>query len=348
MPASDLPPTLRDQRGRPLRQLRVSVTDRCNLRCNYCMPEEDYAWLPREQILTLEETARLVALFVEAGVRGVRVTGGEPLLRRDLDQFIARVAELPGVEDLAMTTNAVHLGGHARRLRAAGLGRLTVSLDTLDAARFAALTRRDRLGEVLAGLDAADAAGFTGTKLNVVVQRGFNEDEIPALLAFGRERGYQVRFIEYMDVGGATQWARDKVVPREEILARAGAAHGTVEEVPRTDAAPADRYRLADGTVFGVIASTTRPFCATCDRSRITADGSWFRCLYARDGTQLRDLLREQGEDAVRLALRTGWGRRADAGAEDRQALRQARGPLQAPGRRADEDPLLEMRTRGG
>jgi cyclic pyranopterin phosphate synthase len=337
-----------DPRQRPLRQLRLSVTDRCNLRCNYCMPEELYAWLPRPQILSLEELAQVAEVFVGLGVRGVRLTGGEPLLRRNLTELVARLAELDGVEDLALTTNAVHLASHARALRAAGLHRLTISLDTLDPQRFAALTRRDRFSEVLAGMDAAESSGFRGTKLNVVAQRGFNDDEFPALLSFGRERGIQVRFIEYMDVGGATAWTQSKVVSRAEILQRIEAVHGPCREVERVDAAPADRFQLEDGTEFGIIASTTQPFCATCDRSRVTADGSWFRCLYAREGTSLRDILREQGVDAVREAIRSAWSERRDAGAETRFELREDRGPLQQPGRPADEDPLLEMRTRGG
>ncbi|MCH2101404.1 MAG: GTP 3',8-cyclase MoaA, partial [Planctomycetes bacterium] len=308
---------LLDQRRRPLRQLRLSVTDRCNLRCDYCMPEEDYAWLPRPKILSLEELAQIAEIFVGAGVRGVRLTGGEPLLRKNLTELIARLASLPALEDLAMTTNAVHLSRHARALRTAGLKRLTLSLDTLRPERFAALTRRDRFDEVLAGIHSASEAGFSGTKMNVVVQRDFNFDELPDLLAFGRDRDIEVRFIEYMDVGGATAWTQGKVVSRAEILAKLKESYGPIEEVPRTDAAPADRYELADGTVFGIIASTTQPFCSTCDRSRVTADGSWFRCLYAREGTSLRDLLREQGPDAVRAAIQVSWAARSDAGAEE-------------------------------
>lgn len=339
---------LLDQRQRPLRQLRLSVTDRCNLRCHYCMPEEEYAWLPRPQILSLEELAEIATVFVDCGVRGVRLTGGEPLLRKNLTELVARLAEIPEIEDLALTTNAVHLPRHAHALRAAGLQRLTISLDTLDSARFAALTRRDRFDEVLAGIAAASEAGFEGTKMNVVVQRDFNMDELPALLDFGRTHRIQVRFIEYMDVGGATAWAQDKVVSRAEILSVLASTHGEIQEVARTDAAPADRFQLDDGTVFGIIASTTQPFCASCDRSRVTADGTWFRCLYAREGTSLRDLLRESGPSAVREAITSAWSDRQDAGAEQRFALREQRGPLQLPGRPADEDPLLEMRTRGG
>ena len=337
-----------DPRQRPLRQLRLSVTDRCNLRCNYCMPEEHYAWLPRPKILSLEELAQVAEVFVDLGVRGVRLTGGEPLLRRNLAELVARISGIAGVEDLALTTNAVHLASHAAALRAAGLHRITVSLDTLDPQRFAELTRRDRFNEVMAGLDAAEATGFRGTKLNVVAQRGFNDDEFPALLSFGRERGIQVRFIEYMDVGGATAWAQSKVVSRAEILQSIEAVHGPCTEVPRVDAAPADRFRLEDGTEFGVIASTTQPFCASCDRSRVTADGSWFRCLYAREGTSLRDILRDQGVEALRATIVSAWSERRDAGAEARFDLLEKRGPLQQPGRPADEDPMLEMRTRGG
>lgn len=337
-----------DTRQRPLRQLRLSVTDRCNLRCNYCMPEEHYAWLPKPKILSLEELAQVTEVFVSLGVRGVRLTGGEPLLRRNLTELVARIASLAGVEDLALTTNAVHLARDAAALRSAGLHRLTISLDTLDPKRFAELTRRDRFHEVMAGMDAAEAAGFERTKLNVVAQRGFNDDEFPALLSFGRERNIQVRFIEYMDVGGATAWAQSKVVSRAEILQRIEAVHGPCSEVPRVDAAPADRFQLEDGTEFGIIASTTQPFCATCDRSRVTADGSWFRCLYAREGTSLRDILRDQGPDAVRAAVVSAWTERRDAGAEARFELREKRGPLSQPGRPADEDPMLEMRTRGG
>lgn len=339
---------LLDQRARPLRQLRVSVTDRCNLRCEYCMPELDYVWLPRPQILSLEEVQQVVQVFVELGVEGVRLTGGEPLLRRDLDALVRSLAETSGIRDLAMTTNAVLLADQAAALRAAGLQRLTVSLDTLDAARFAQLTRRDRFAEVMAGLQAAEEVGFRGTKINTVVQRGFNDDELVALLGFARERKLEIRFIEYMDVGGATHWQASRVVSKVEILHTLEQAFGSIREVPRRDAAPADRFELEDGTRFGIIASTTAPFCSSCDRSRLTADGTWFRCLYARHGDSLRDLLRDEGMEAVRARVMEAWQARADAGAEERLALQERRGPLQEPGRPAGDDPLLEMRSRGG
>jgi len=344
---SDLP-ILLDRRQRPLRQLRLSVTDRCNLRCGYCMPEDEYVWLRREQILSLEELAQLARVFVQSGVRGIRLTGGEPLLRRGLTQLVAELAGIPGLQDIALTTNAVHLAEHAAALRAAGLQRLTISLDTLQRERFAELTRRDRFAEVMQGLDAAESAGFHSTKLNVVLQRGWNDDELEALLRFGQERQLEVRFIEYMDVGGATHWAMQKVVSHAEILQRLRASFGEIQAVTRTDAAPADRFQLADGTVFGIIASTTRPFCGSCDRSRVTADGTWFRCLYARTGTPLRDVLRRDGLECVRDLIHELWAGRTDAGAEERLALRDERGPMQQPGRPADDDPMLEMRTRGG
>jgi len=338
---------LRDACDRPLRNLRLSVTDRCNLRCEYCMPEENFAWMPQAQLLTLEELRDIASTFVDLGVERVRLTGGEPLLRRDLAVLVRYLAELPGVKDIAMTTNGLLLHRHAKELKEAGLKRLTFSLDTLDHQRFARLTKRDRLEEVLQGMRSANEAGFKGSKINTVVQRGFNDAEIGPLLDFGRRHQMEVRFIEYMDVGGATQWSMDQVMSRDDILAVVAATHGAVEEVPRTDAAPADRFRLADGTVFGVIASTTQPFCSTCDRSRVTADGHWFHCLYARQGFDLRTPLRLAGKQAVKDAVSAGWPARDDRGAEARLAMTE-RGPLQTPGRKADDDPHLEMRTRGG
>lgn len=336
-----------DQCGRPLRNLRLSVTDRCNLRCEYCMPEENFAWMPQARLLTLEELADIASIFVELGVERVRLTGGEPLLRRDLHVLVRYLAELGGVKDLAMTTNGLLLHRHAKELKEAGLKRLTFSLDTLDHQRFARLTKRDRLDEVLKGIRAAQEAGFVGSKINTVVQRGFNDAELGPLLDFARDHQMEVRFIEYMDVGGATQWSMDQVVSRDQILSILSATHGAIEEVKRTDSAPADRFRLADGTVFGIISSTTQPFCATCDRSRVTADGHWFHCLYAMDGFDLRTPLRLQGKQAVRDAVSQAWPHRADRGAEKRLDMAK-RGPLQDPGRNADDNPHLEMRTRGG
>ena len=363
-----------DQLGRPLRNLRVSVTDRCNLRCGYCMPEADYEWLPKAQLLTFEEIATLVDVFMDVGVERVRLTGGEPLLRRDLPSLVSRLRSLrrpaeAGLRDIAMTTNGLGLADQAPALRAAGLDRLTISLDSLQRERYRTLTRRDGLGQALAGIEAAAAAGFSGTKLNTVVMRGVNDDEVPALVDFARERGLEARFIEYMDVGGATRWSAEQVVPRAEILERIAEAHGAVQPVapgeraagergpngevqaagvsPTGASAPAERFRLDDGTVFGVIASTTAPFCSLCDRARLTADGRWFTCLYATDGKDLRQPLRAGASRAELVAeLHRAWGLRTDRGAEERLALAERRRPSDVQTLR--RDPHLEMHTRGG
>jgi cyclic pyranopterin phosphate synthase len=338
---------VRDTFGRRLRNLRISVTDRCNLRCGYCMPEEEYVWLPREEILHFEEISRLVDVFVGLGVDKVRLTGGEPLLRRDLPQLIRLLAAKPGVRDLAITTNGVLLAEHAAALREAGLHRVTVSLDTLKPDRFAALTRRTTHAQVLEGLAAVPRAGFTGTKLDTVLMRGVNDDEMADLVEYARTVPAEVRFIEYMDVGGATRWTREQVVSRAEMLERLTRRYGHIEPVAETTTAPADRYRLPDGTIFGIISSTTAPFCADCDRSRLTADGMWYLCLYAMAGTDLRGPLRGGASSEALAALITGgWRARTDRGAEDRLARRD-RAPLVQIGA-LKRDPHLEMHTRGG
>ncbi len=336
-----------DRHLRPLRSLRLSLTDRCNLRCAYCMPAEEYHWLPRADILHFEELSTLVDAFQSLGVDRLRLTGGEPLLRKDLPDLVRMLVTKPGLRDLAMTTNALRLDRHADELRAAGLHRLTVSLDTLSPERFRKLTRRDDLERVLTGLEAAQQAGFTGTKINMVVMRGFNDDELVTMLAAGRRFGAQVRFIEYMDVGGAGGWAMAQVVPKDEILARLAEAYGGAPEPqPGRGSAPAREYQLPDGDRFGLIASTTEPFCQDCDRSRVTADGMWFSCLYAQAGTDLRTVLRD-GAGAEELAehLRRGWSERQDRGAEERFALHEAERQAQ----QQDPDaPHHEMHVRGG
>ncbi|HEX9729388.1 MAG TPA: GTP 3',8-cyclase MoaA [Gemmatimonadales bacterium] len=339
---------LRDTFGRPLGSLRISVTDRCNLRCAYCMPENEYVWLPRASILTLEETARLARVFVSLGVTKLRLTGGEPLLRTDLPFLVGQLCAIPGVGDLAMTTNAVLLAKYAAALRAAGLQRVTVSLDSLRGDRYRDLTRAERLPQALDGIAAAAAAGLGPIKLNMVVMRDVNDDEVIDMLEFGRERDIEVRFIEYMDVGGATNWSMDRVVSRADLLRDIQAHYGAVIEHPASDlAAPAERFLLPDGRAFGIIASTTQPFCRTCDRSRLTADGVWFLCLYAADGIDLKRMLRGgAADDQVADEIRRVWSSRADRGAEQRAAL-PARGALyQVDGLRVD--PHREMHTRGG
>jgi cyclic pyranopterin phosphate synthase len=337
---------LLDSYHRPLRNLRVSVTDRCNLRCSYCMPEPDYVWLPREDILHFEEIETLVDVFTALGVDKVRLTGGEPLLRRDLPTLIRRLAARPAIRDLAMTTNGVLLAAQAQALRDAGLHRLTVSLDTLHADRFRSLTRFDELDRVLEGIATA-APLFPGLKLDTVVIGGVNDDELVDLIEFGRTHGSEVRFIEYMDVGGATHWSKERVVSRREMLRRLDTHYGAITPVVEESSAPADRYRLADGTVFGIISSTTEPFCHSCDRSRLTADGLWYLCLYAAHGTDLRRPLRA-GATPEQMAqlIRATWEVRSDRGAEERLASRD-RSPL-IPVDRLRRDPHLEMHTRGG
>jgi cyclic pyranopterin phosphate synthase len=335
-----------DTFDRPLRNLRLSVTDRCNLRCEYCMPEDDYAWLPREDVLHFEEISALVDVFVAQGIDKVRLTGGEPLMRRDLPSLVRMLAAKAGLSDLALTTNGVLLADQIDALRAAGLGRITVSLDTLKRDRFAALTRFDRLDAVHEGMQAA-ARVFGRFKIDSVVMRGVNDDEIVDLIEYGRSRDAEVRFIEYMDVGGATRWSPDRVVSRADILDTLARHYGSVEPIVERSSAPADRYSLSDGTVFGIISSTTEPFCRSCDRSRLTADGMWYLCLYAQHGIDLRAPIR-RGASAEELAglISAGWRARTDRGAESRLALGERRAFV--PIRDLLRDPHLEMHTRGG
>lgn len=338
-----------DRLQRPLGAVRISVTDRCNLRCRYCMPEDEYAWLPRASLLSFEEIARLARILVRLGVDKIRLTGGEPLLRRDLDQLVALVRPIAGVREVALTTNALLLGGMAEGLKRSGLDRITVSLDTLRPERMAVFAKSTHHGDVIAGIDAAIAAGFTGLKINSVVVRGFNDDEIVALAAFARARGIEPRFIEYMDVGGATRWRREDVVSRGEIVAALEHEFGPSTPVPRArdSPAPAEQFRFADGMVAGVIASTTAPFCRDCDRARVTADGTMFLCLYADQGIDLRGPLRAGASDDDLVALiTTAWAGRADRGAEARLAVHD-RGVL-VPLQGLRDDPRREMHVRGG
>jgi cyclic pyranopterin phosphate synthase len=338
---------VQDALRRPLASLRVSVTDRCNMRCRYCMPEDEYVWLPRASILTFEEIARLVRLFAGLGVRKLRLTGGEPLLRHDLPTLVALIARAARISDLAMTTNGLLLANQAAALRAAGLQRVTVSLDTLRPERMLAYAKSARHADVLAGIAAARRAGFAKVKLNSVVIRGFNEDELGDLIEFARAHDAEVRFIEYMDVGGATRWSREQVVSQQEILGVLTRRYGPIEPIAGDGRAPAERFRLADGTSFGVIASTTAPFCRACDRSRLTADGTWFLCLYAARGTDLRDVLRRGATDDELAALvRETWGARADRGAEERLGVAERGALYRIDSLRAD--PHREMHTRGG
>jgi cyclic pyranopterin phosphate synthase len=338
---------IRDTFERPLRNLRLSVTDRCNLRCSYCMPEEEYAWLPRADILTFEEIVRLVGVFADLGVDKVRFTGGEPLLRKDLPRLVKMIAVDTRLRDLAITTNGILLAEEGEALREAGVHRVTVSLDTLRPERFQALTRRDSHAQVLEGIQAVQRMGWQGLKLDTVVIRGTNDDELADLIEFGKRMSAEVRFIEYMDVGGATRWSMEQVVSRREILDRLAARYGAISAVVEDSTAPADRFTLPDGTVFGIISSTTAPFCVSCDRSRLTADGQWLLCLYATAGTDLRKYLRDgySNGDLARL-IRSTWEGRRDRGAEERLAVPDRRPLIQIAELRAK--PHLEMHTRGG
>jgi GTP 3',8-cyclase len=337
---------LNDRYGRPLRSLRISVTDRCNMRCRYCMPELDYVWLPRTSILSFEEIDRLAGIFSGLGVSKIRLTGGEPLLRQDLPTLVGLLHCRPELRDIALTTNGILLSRHARELRAAGLGRVTVSLDTLKPERMLEFARSPRHADVLAGIAAAQRAGL-GLKLNVVVIRGYNDDELEKLIEFGRSAAAEVRFIEYMDVGGATDWSMGQVVSQREILDLLKLRYGPIEPVPQLDTAPAERFRLSDGTIFGVIASTTAPFCRTCDRSRLTADGTWLLCLYGENGLDLREALRSGLSDAeIANRIATVWRGRMDRGAEARAAASDRSALYQLESLRAD--PHREMHTRGG
>ena len=337
---------VRDRFGRALGSLRLSVTDRCNMRCGYCMPNEEYTWLPRNSILSFEELDRLAGVFATLGTTKVRLTGGEPLLRHDLATLVGLVAGRAAIDDLALTTNGILLAEQAEGLRQAGLSRVTVSLDTLDPARLKAFARTDRHGAIVAGIEAA-RRHFASVKLNSVVIRGYNDDEIVPLLEFAIDRGLELRYIEYMDVGGATGWNRDLVVSRLEILDRIAERFGPAEPVDGRAEAPAETFQLPGGPRFGIIASTTAPFCGQCDRSRITADGTWYLCLYADHGVDLRKPLRDGATDEeLRDLVMATWSARADRGAEQRLGIAERGVLYPIEGLRAD--PRREMHTRGG
>jgi cyclic pyranopterin phosphate synthase len=300
-----------DPYGRVVRDLRIAVTDRCNFRCTYCMPEEGMAWMPRSEILTFEEVARIARICVERyGFEGIRLTGGEPTIRAHITRLVEQLAAI-GV-DLAMTTNAATLRHIAHDLREAGLRRINISLDTLDREKFERMTRRDELPNVLAGIDAAIAAGFDPVKINAVVERGVNDDEIVDLARFGRDVGVEVRFIEFMPLDATDEWQRSKVVGQDEIVARL-AEVWELEPVPARGAAPADRWRYADGGgMVGVIPTVTQPFCGDCDRVRLTADGQLRTCLFATDEFDLRAALRAGESDdeiaaRIEAAVGTKW-----------------------------------------
>ena len=313
-----------DPFGRTVRDLRISITDRCNFRCTYCMPAEGLKWLPREEVLTYEELHRLASICVNTfEVDGIRLTGGEPTMRAHLSSLVEQLASLtvPAHSsspragkpiDLAITTNGATLRLIADELFRAGLRRINISLDTLKRERFAEMTRRDEIDRVLAGIDAAIATGFDPVKINAVVQKGVNDDEIVDLATFGRDKGVEVRFIEYMPLDAEGGWTQSTVVSQDEIVAAIGAVY-PLEQVPARGAAPADRWRYLDGRgTVGVIPSVTKPFCGDCDRVRLTADGQFRTCLFATNEFDLRALLRNGADDAtiaaeIQRAVGTKW-----------------------------------------
>jgi cyclic pyranopterin phosphate synthase len=336
-----------DTFARPLRSLRLSVTDRCNLRCEYCMPCEDYVWLERDQLLTFEEMSRLARVFAGLGVTKLRLTGGEPLLRRDLDRLVRLLSAVPAITDIALTTNGLRFEEQAAALHAAGLKRVTISLDTLRPERFMALTRRSGHERVVSAIASAGGSGFEKVKINSVVIRGFNHDELLDLVEFGRKHRTEVRFIEYMDVGGAVRWSNNQVFAAQEMLNLLRARYGEIEPVGEQGSAPAERFRLPDGYEFGIISSTTQPFCGACDRARLTADGVFFLCLYAREGADLKGLLRAgTPEEQIAARIRQLWSSRRDRGAEERLGIASRTPLFQIDELRAN--PHREMHTRGG
>ncbi|MGH3007068.1 MAG: GTP 3',8-cyclase MoaA [Gaiellaceae bacterium] len=322
---------LLDTLRRPLRDLRISVTDRCNFRCVYCMPRDvfgrDYAFLPRGELLTFEEIERLARIFAARGVEKIRLTGGEPLLRRELETLVAMLARIPGL-DLTLTTNGVLLPAKARALANAGLGRVTVSLDSLDDDVFKTMNDADvPVARVLAGIEAAHAAGLAPVKVNTVVKRGLNEESVLPLAAHFRGTGVVLRFIEFMDVGATNGWRLDDVVPAAEIVAALDAEWPLEPVDPGYRGEVARRYRYRDGAgEIGLIASVTQPFCRDCTRARISADGTLYTCLFASGGHDLRAPLRDGATDEELAATIDGiWGRRADRYSEIRSAETPAR-----------------------
>jgi len=331
-----------DSRARPLRDLRISVTDRCNFRCTYCMPKEifgrDYAFLPRAELLTFEEITRLAAAFASEGVSKIRLTGGEPLLRRDLEQLVAMLANLDGITDIALTTNGSALVAKAQTLKDAGLTRVTVSLDALDDDTFAAMNGvAFPVARVLAGIDAAASAGLAPIKVNMVIRRGVNDHAINQMAAHFRGSGHILRFIEYMDVGATNGWRMDDVVPAAEIITAIDRQWPIDPIEPNYPGEVATRYRYRDGAgEIGVIASVTQPFCGACNRARLSADGKLHTCLFAAAGHDLRSVLRQDAtEEALAAHIRLIWGRRADRYSE----LRRAKTPRR---------PKIEMSYIGG
>jgi cyclic pyranopterin phosphate synthase len=312
---------------RPVRDLRISVTDRCNFRCSYCMPLDKYEWIDKKEILTFEEITRLATLFVGLGVEKIRLTGGEPLVRQNLDRLVGKLSAIQGLKDLCLTTNGALLGEKIQALKLAGLRRINISLDSLDPDKFRQITKRGDLDKVLEGIFAAKNHGLHPIKLNAVIERGVNDDDILPLVEFSRQHGFAMRFIEYMDVGNANNWTSEKLVSKQEMIAKIH-SHYPLKEVGRAQgSAPSVDYEFVDGRGdIGVIASVTEPFCSSCTRARVTADGKIVTCLFSETGHDVKALLRSGASDEEILELLGAiWRTRADRYSLERlEALRSA------------------------
>lgn len=336
---------LRDINYRQLKDLRISVTDRCNFRCTYCMPFDEYEWFDKREILTFEEIARLASLFVQLGVDKIRLTGGEPLLRRDLETLISKLSSLSGLKDLCLTTNGSLLAEKVYALQFAGLKRVNVSLDTLNPEKFARIRRRGDLAKVLEGLFAAKRCGLHPIKINAVIERGVNDDDIADLVEFSRKNGFTIRFIEYMDVGNSNNWTSEKLVSKKEILAIINARYPLREVGRDKGSAPSVDYEFIDGSgELGVIASVSEPFCSSCSRARLTADGKLVTCLFSATGHDLKALLRNGATDEEIIEIIGAiWGKRTDRYSDERlEAMNSARGY------RAKDHRKIEMISLGG
>ena len=312
---------------RPLRDLRISVTDRCNFRCTYCMPLDEYEWINKKEILTFEEITRLAILFVRLGVEKIRLTGGEPLVRQNLDRLVGKLSAIEGLKDLCLTTNGALLTEKVQALQQAGLQRINVSLDSLDRDKFKQMTKRGDLDKVLEGIFAAKSHGLHPIKLNAVIERGVNDDDILPLIEFSREHGFAMRFIEYMDVGNANNWTSEKLVSKKEIIAKIHSRY-PLKEIGRVQgSAPSVDYGFVDGRGdVGVIASVTEPFCSSCTRARVTADGKIVTCLFSDVGHDIKALVRSGASDEEILKLLSSiWMKRTDRYSLERlEALRTA------------------------
>jgi cyclic pyranopterin phosphate synthase len=311
-----------DSFNRPLKDLRISVTDRCNFRCTYCMPLDEYEWINKKEILTFEEITRIAKLFIEHGVDKIRLTGGEPLVRQDLHLLIEKLAKLEGLDDLCLTTNGALLANQVSALAGAGLKRVNVSIDTLDHEKFKRMTKRGDLDKVLEGIFAAKAAGLAPIKLNAVVERGVNDDDILPLVEFSRANGLAMRFIEYMDVGNSNHWTSAKLVAKKQIIETIHGRYPLREIGREHGSAPSGDYEFIDGRGdIGVIASVTEPFCSSCTRSRITADGKLVTCLFANVGHDLKTQLRSGASDEeIGDFIAKIWSARSDRYSADRLA----------------------------